>query len=119
MSHREASIAEVLARLAAMGSGRPSADLVLRWVLTMLEDDDVVDSKETAHAFRCDEAYVCWCCEVGVRRGDLQRQAPRWRLVGVAPPVEAWSRSRLDPFARLTLEAVFDAARDRFRDGQP
>jgi len=107
MDHRDAPTVEVLRHLVARASGRPSAELVLRWVLAMLDDDDVVDSLETAHALRCEEEWVCWACEVGVRRGDLQHSAPRARPVGLRLPVESWMRSRLDPLARLALEAAF------------
>lgn len=110
MSHREASLAEVLATVAAMTSGRPKPELVLAWVRTMVQDEDLVDSKEVAHTFRCDETYVCWCCEIGIRRGELRYTDPYWRLQDVSPPVEAWARSRLDPLARLALEAVHDDA---------
>ena len=109
MDHRDAPTAEVLRLLASRASGRPSAHLVLRWVLAMLDDDDVVDSLETAHALRCEEDYICWCCEVGVRRGDLQRCVPRLRPTGMRRPLESWTKSRLDPLARLALEADFDA----------
>jgi hypothetical protein len=107
----------LLEALAQHRSGRPRPDLVLGWVRAMLEDDDVVDSTETAHTFRCDESYVVLCVEVGVRRGDLQRCPPRTRAPGLRPPTESWTRSRLDPLARLALEADFEAelATDRRR----
>jgi hypothetical protein len=116
-AHRDASIEQLLTRLAALASGRPDPQLVLRWVQAMLDDDDIVDSAETAHTFRCDEWYVCWCCEVGVRRGDLQHSAPRMRPPGARLPLESWRRSRLDPLARLALEAGFDEQRDRHASG--
>jgi hypothetical protein len=101
----------VLDELARRASGRPAAALVLAWVLAMLDDDrndDTVDSVEVAHAFRCDEDYVCWCVEVGVRRGDLRHTPPPGHPPRRLPPVEAWRRSGLDPLARLALEARYD-----------
>lgn len=116
----------LLDELDRRASGRPRATVILAWVLAMLEDDDAVSSKEVAHAFRCEEDYVCWCCEVGVRRGDLRHVTVTWRLPGVPPPLEGWARSRLDPLARMALEAAHDEAlaaraatvdRDRDRAG--
>ncbi len=109
MEHRDAGVGELLGRLAVMASGRPRPELVLGWVQAMLDEDDIVDSLETAHALRCDERYICWCCEIGVRRGDLQRCGARLRTTGVQVPLESWARSRLDPLARLALEADFEA----------
>ena len=91
-----------------MVSGRPRPELLLAWVLVMLEDDEVIDSKEIAHNFRCEETYVGWCCEVGVRRGALRHCLAPWRLAGVAAPLDAWAPAGLDPLARLVLEAAFD-----------
>lgn len=109
-AHRTASLDEVLTTLERLASGRPKATVVLAWVLAMLEEDDAVSSKEVAHAFRCEEDYVCWCCEVGVRRGDLCHEQVVWRLPAVPPPLEGWARSRLDPLARMALEAAHDEA---------
>jgi hypothetical protein len=118
MDHRRMATAALLEALDRHRSGRPRPELVLGWVRAMLEDDDVVDSTETAHAFRCDEDYVVLCAEVGVRRGDLQRCAPRARPPGLRPPVESWTRSRLDPLARLALEADFDEVGRRAGTGR-
>lgn len=118
MQHRRATIDELFATLRRRSSGRPEPGLVLAWVRTMVQEEDVIDSKEVAHTFRCDEPYVCWCCEVGVRAGELCRGVAQWRLVGVPPPLEAWTRSRLDPLARLALEAVVDDARRRASGGR-
>ncbi|MEZ5261538.1 MAG: hypothetical protein R2755_07145 [Acidimicrobiales bacterium] len=83
--------------------------MILAWVLAMLEDDDVVSSREVAHAFRCEEDYVL------VLRGRGAARRPRhvtvtWRLPAVPPPLEGWARSRLDPLARMALEAAHDEA---------
>lgn len=94
---------------------------MLGWVLAMLETPtagdpaafatgEVLDSVEVAHTFRCDEPYVCWCCEVGVRRGQLRHCPPPPRPGGAAAPMDAWARSGIDPLAGLALEACFDAA---------
>lgn len=109
-AHRAAPLDEVLATLERSASGRPNAAVVLAWVLAMLEEDDAVSSKEVAHAFRCEEDYVCWCCEVGVRRGDLRHVRVPWRLPAVPPPLEGWARSGLDPLVRMALEAAHDDA---------
>ncbi|MFN0026908.1 MAG: hypothetical protein ACKV2O_06975 [Acidimicrobiales bacterium] len=122
--YRKAGVRELFETLARLASGRPRPELVLGWVLAMLEAPtthepaalamgDVLDSVEVAHAFRCEEVYVGWCCEVGVRRGQLaHRPPPRWPGADRAP-LDAWSRSTLDPLARLALEADFDDARAR------
>lgn len=112
---------ELLDTLARLSSGRPPPALVLGWVLAMLEAPtaqdpaafaagDVLDSVEVAHAFRCEEHYVGWCCEVGVRRGQLRHCPPPRRTGTARVPVDAWSRSTLDPLASLALEAVYDDA---------
>lgn len=118
MEHRRASVEQVVATLRRLASGRPDPRLVLAWVRTTVHDEDLVDSKEVAHTFRCDEAYVCWCVELGVRRGDIVRRVPPWRLVGVPAPLEAWARSPLDPLARLALEGAFDDELRRIEDGR-
>ena len=108
LAYRDADRAALLDTLNQMVSGRPRPELLLAWVLVMLEDDEVIDSKEIAHNFRCEETYVGWCCEVGVRRGALRHCRAPWRLAGVAAPLDAWAPAGLDPLARLVLEAAFD-----------
>ncbi len=110
-AHRAASLGQILDELDRRASGRPAAAPIRAWVLAMLGEDDIVDSKEGAHTFRCEEDYACWCCEVGVRRGDLRHTVVPWRLTAVPPPLEGWARSGLDPLARLALESLHDEAR--------
>lgn len=111
MTPEAASPPELLARLAKLQAGQPEAELVRRWVATTLaQEEDVLDSRHVAHALRCDEEYVWWCCEVDVRLGRLRPCAPSRTAAlaaGATVALAAWRLSTIEALGRLALEHAF------------